>query len=361
MTECNGLPLRFSRLGRRKIQADFNGGQLTSDAGAALLREVDQRIGLIDTLTRCIPDPREPAKITHDLRTMLAQRVFAIAMGYEDGNDHHDLRNDPLLQLITQRGIDPTRPLASPATLCRLENRIDRATLAKLAEVLVEQFIDSQQTPPEQIVLDFDATDDPVHGSQEGRFFHGYYDHYCFLPLYVFCGEQLLVAYLRPSKIDASKHNALTELDWAVAGVWMLGLMTVRQIPRTVRWSVAPAFRVVRRVMSRPHARGPKLRRLLRRAVQDTDVRRHGKTARNRPHKKTDPPAPPNIRVATRSEIRRAQGLKRCARRYALTALGATGARLPPCADMRGGLPWSGPGREAGRDGLFGDTSPRGG
>ena len=207
MTECNGLALTFSRLGRRKIQADFNGGQLTSDAGAALLREVDQRIGLIDTLTRCIPDPREPAKITHDLRTMLAQRVFAIAMGYEDGNDHHDLRNDPLLQLITQRGIDPTRPLASPATLCRLENRIDRATLAKLAEVLVEQFIDSQQTPPEQIVLDFDATDDPVHGSQEGRFFHGYYDHYCFLPLYVFCGEQLLVAYLRPSKIDAAKHS----------------------------------------------------------------------------------------------------------------------------------------------------------
>jgi len=207
MTECNGLPLRFSRLGRRKIQANFNGGQLTSDAGAALLREVDQRIGLIDAIAACIPDPRDPARITHDIRTMLAQRVFAIAMGYEDGNDHHDLRRDPLLQLVTERGIDPAQPLASPSTLCRLENRMDRKTLRKLAEVFVEQFIASHDQPPEEIVLDFDATDDPVHGQQEGRFFHGFYDHYCFLPLYVFCGEQLLVAYLRPSKIDAAKHS----------------------------------------------------------------------------------------------------------------------------------------------------------
>ncbi len=207
ITECNGLPLRFSRLGRKKIHGDFNGGQLTSDAGAALLREVDQRIGLIDAMAACIEDPREPAKITHDLRTMLAQRVFAIAMGYEDGNDHHDLRHDPLLQLVTERGIDPDRPLASPSTLCRLENRVDRKTLAKLAEVFVEQFIASHPAPPEQIVLDFDATDDPVHGQQEGRFFHGFYDQYCFLPLYVFCGEQLLVAYLRPSRIDAAKHS----------------------------------------------------------------------------------------------------------------------------------------------------------
>ena len=114
---------------------------------------------------------------------------LAIAMGYEDGNDHHDLRRDPLLQLLTERGLDPTQPLASPSTLCRLENRMDRKSLAKLAEVFVEQFIASHPTPPEQIVLDFDATDDPVHGQQEGRFFHGYYDHYCFLPLYVFCGE----------------------------------------------------------------------------------------------------------------------------------------------------------------------------
>jgi hypothetical protein len=128
-------------------------------------------------------------------------------MGYEDGNDHRDLRNDPLLQLLTERGVDPERPLGSPATLCRLENGVNRQSLAKIAEVFVEQFIASHPTPPERIVLDFDATDDPVHGRQEGRFFHGFYDHYCFLPLYVFCGEQLLAAYLRPARIDAAKHS----------------------------------------------------------------------------------------------------------------------------------------------------------
>jgi len=209
MTECNGLPLEFSTLGRKRIQADFNGGKLTSDAGAALLREVDKGIGLIDALVASIPDPRDPGKITHGLRTLLAQRIFAIAMGYEDLNDHDSLRDDPLLQLVTDRGINEEQPLGSASTLCRLENRIGRETLAKMAEVFVEQFIASHPDPsgPEQIVLDFDATDDPVHGSQEGRFFHGYYDHYCFLPLYVFCGEQLLVSYLRPSKIDAAKHS----------------------------------------------------------------------------------------------------------------------------------------------------------
>jgi len=206
MTDCNGLHLEFSSLGSRKIQADFSGGKLTSDAGAALLREVDRRIGLIDAMADCIGDRRDPAKITHQLRTLLAQRVFAIAMGYEDLNDHDSLRDDPLLQIITERGMDQ-QPLASASTLCRFENRMDRKTLAKMAEVFLEQFISSQSGVPDQIILDFDATDDRVHGSQEGRFFHGYYDQYCFLPLYVFCGEQLLVSYLRPSKIDAAKHS----------------------------------------------------------------------------------------------------------------------------------------------------------
>jgi hypothetical protein len=207
MTECNGLHLEFSSLGSRKIQADFNGGKLTSDAGATLLREVDKHIGLIDAVADCISDRRDPAKITHDLRTLLAQRIVAIAMGYEDLNDHDSLRDDPLLQVVTERGVDQQQPLASASTLCRFENRMDRKTLAKMAEVFLEQFISSQSSVPEQIILDFDATDDRVHGCQEGRFFHGYYDHYCFLPLYVFCGEQLLVSYLRPSKIDAAKHS----------------------------------------------------------------------------------------------------------------------------------------------------------
>ena len=207
MTECNGLPLAFSSIRRQKIHVDFKGGTLTSDAGAVLLREVDKRIGLIDAVAACIRDPREPGKITHELRTLVAQRIFAIAMGYEDLNDHDGLRNDPLLQLVTERGIDETRPLGSASTLCRFENHIDRKALTKMAKVFVEQFIASHAKPPKQLVVDFDATDDPVHGDQEGRFFHGYYDHYCFLPLYVFCGDQLLVSYLRPSKIDAAKHS----------------------------------------------------------------------------------------------------------------------------------------------------------
>jgi hypothetical protein len=207
MTDSNQLALVFSNLGRKKIQADFTGGKLTSDAGAALLREVDRRIGLIDALAECIVDPRQATKITHDLRTMLPQRILAMAMGYEDLNDHDSLRDDPLLQLLTERGIDDKQSLASASTLCRLENRLDRKSLAKMAEVFVEQFIASHRKPPEQIVFDFDATDDLVHGNQVGRFFHGYYEHYCFLPLYVFCGQQLLMAYLRPSKIDASKHS----------------------------------------------------------------------------------------------------------------------------------------------------------
>ena len=207
MTECNGLPLAFSSIKRQKIRADFNGGRLTSDAGAVLLQEVDRRIGLIDAVAACISDPRQPDKITHDLRTLLAQRIFAIAMGYEDLNDHESLRDDPLLQLVSEHGIDEQQPLASASTLCRFENRIGRKAMAKMAEVFVEQFIASHDRPPKQIVLDFDATDDLVHGNQEGRFFHGYYDNYCFLPLYVFCGDQLLVSYLRPSKIDAAKHS----------------------------------------------------------------------------------------------------------------------------------------------------------
>jgi len=141
---------------------------------------------------------------------MLRQRIFAIALGYEDGNDHQGLRDDPLMQLVTERGIDPQQPLASPPTLCRLENRVSRKTLAEIAKVFVETFIASHKTPPAELVLDFDATDDAVHGNQVNRFFHGYYDQYCFLPLYVFCDHHLLAAYLRPANIDAATHS------WAI-------------------------------------------------------------------------------------------------------------------------------------------------
>jgi hypothetical protein len=172
-----------------------------------LLREVNQRLGLIDALDRCIPDPRNEFYLVHLQKTLLAQRIFGIALGYEDLNDHQTLREDPLFQILSERRIKEDLPLASPPTLCRLENRVDRKSLAAIAGVFVEQFIASHLTPPEEIVLDFDPTDDPVHGQQEKRFFHGYYDHYCFLPLYVFCGGQLLVAYLRPADIDGARHS----------------------------------------------------------------------------------------------------------------------------------------------------------
>jgi hypothetical protein len=208
MTDCNTQSILFSSLGSKKICADFNGGSLTSDAGALLLREVDKRLGVIDAINKCIPDPRNEFFIVHQQKTMLAQRIFGIGLGYEDLNDHQSLRDDPLLQIVTERGVTKDGlPLASPPTLCRLENRVDRKSLAEIAKVFVERFIASYTQTPDELIFDFDPTDDPVHGNQEKRFFHGYYDHYCFLPLYVFCGSRLLVAYLRPADIDPAMHS----------------------------------------------------------------------------------------------------------------------------------------------------------
>lgn len=206
MTDCTTSPLSFSSLGSRQVVGDFSAGSITTDAGALLLREADRRLGLLDALNKAIPDPRNPALITHPQRALLAQRIFAIACGYEDLNDHDTLRDDPLWQLLAEYQPGPGQPLASSPTLCRLENRATRRALFDMARVLVEQFISSHETPPDHLVLDFDATDDPVHGQQEGRFFHGYYDGYCFLPLYVFCGDQLLVPYLRTADRDAARH-----------------------------------------------------------------------------------------------------------------------------------------------------------
>jgi len=206
------------------VLAEFDAGSISSDGGVLLLREVDRRINLLDRVDQLIPDPRDPLHIEHDQRTLIAQRVLAIACGWEDLKDHATLRNDLVLQLATNRkasggagDVDPDRPLASASTLCRLENRIDRQACVRINELLVELFVESHKTPPTEIILDFDATDDPVHGKQEGRFFHGYYDEYCFLPLYVFAGEQLLCAYLRPANIDGAKHA------WAI-----LALITKR-------------------------------------------------------------------------------------------------------------------------------------
>ena len=238
MTDCNHKPLSFSSLGSKSVVADFLGGRLTSDAGALLLREVGQKIGLFEALNQAIPDPRNPVYILHDQESMIAQRVVAIALGYEDLNDHQILRNDPALQVAAGRVPDDDPALASPPTLCRLENRIEHRTLVRIASVFVDQFIASHAEPPEHLILDFDATDDPLHGRQEGRFFHGYYDNYCYLPLYVFCGDELVAAYLRPSKIDASKHSRalLKLLVQRLRQVWPDVKLTIRADSGFCRW-----------------------------------------------------------------------------------------------------------------------------
>ena len=197
-------PIDFGRVGRRVVEGRFDGGSMTSDGGVMLLSQTDRRLGLLDAAARCIADPRNPLLITHAVRDMLRQRVYGLALGWEDLNDHAALRQDVAMQ--TAVGVD--REVASAPTLCRLESWADRATAVRLHRLLVEQFIASFKTAPEELVLDFDATDNPLHGQQEQRFFHGYYDSYCYLPLYVFCGQQLLCAYLRPSRIDAAQHSA---------------------------------------------------------------------------------------------------------------------------------------------------------
>jgi hypothetical protein len=238
MTDCNRDPLPFSKLGSKAVVADFLGGRMTTDAGALLLREVDARLGLFDALDAAIPDPRHPVFIVHDQRALIAQRVIALAPGYEDLNDHQTLRADPALQIAAGKLPEVDPQLASPPTLCRLENRIDRRAPVRIAEVLVDQFIAAHPAPPEHLILDFDATDDLIHGRQEGRFFHGYYDHHCFLPLYVFCGDELLVAYLRPSDSDASQHSRaiLKLLVRRLRAAWPEVKITVRGDSGFCRW-----------------------------------------------------------------------------------------------------------------------------
>jgi len=238
MTDCNRNPLPFASVGPKAVIADFTGGRITTDAGALLLREVDNRIGLFDAIDAAIPDPRHPVFIVHPQRAMISQRITAIALGYEDLNDHQTLRSDPLLQIAAGISPDADLTLASPPTLCRLENRVDREALIKFAEVLVDQFITSHLDPPEHLILDFDATDDLIHGKQEGRFFHGYYDHDCFLPLYVFCGDELLTAYLRPSDIDAAKHGraVLKLLVRKLRAAWPAVKITIRGDSGFCRW-----------------------------------------------------------------------------------------------------------------------------
>ena len=203
MPNCTKAKLIFPALKRRSIEASFTGGEISSDGGLLFIREIDRRLGLLDAVAESIDDPRDSSRVQHSLRALLKQRVYGLALGYEDLNDHLQLRRD----LFFQAAVGSDELLASSSTLCRLENwGHHRHSAVRIHEAIVDNFIASHSAPPAELILDFDATDDLVHGNQEGRFFHGYYDSYCFLPLFVFCGPQLLTAYLRPSKNDGARH-----------------------------------------------------------------------------------------------------------------------------------------------------------
>lgn len=216
MTKCNPELFQFPSFDRRKIEGSFTGGEVSSDGGVMLLRQADRRLGLTRALNTALKDPRNPEKITHRQVDLLRQRIYGLALGYEDLNDHDTLRRDVAWQSAVERGDE----LASSPTLCRLEARADRKAAVLMHEVMVEQFIASFASAPSELILDFDATDDRVHGGQERRSFHGYYGDWCFLPLYVFCGEQLLVSYLRPSNIDPARHA------WAILKLLVTRLRT---------------------------------------------------------------------------------------------------------------------------------------
>jgi hypothetical protein len=209
MTECNQESFTFTAHFSRRVQAEFTAGRVSSDGGALLLREADRRINLLGRLASCFSDGRSPLLVRHQLSEMLAQRIYGLALGYEDLNDHEQLRSDPLLGLLAGKR-ELGEPLAGKSTLNRLEltgrslryHKISYSS-ESMDRLLTDLYLESHSAPPEQIVLDLDATDIPLYGHQPERFFHGYYDSYCYLPLYIFAGDQLLCARLRPANQDA--------------------------------------------------------------------------------------------------------------------------------------------------------------
>ena len=238
-THCTAEQLFFEGLGRRSVVGAFDGGRLTSDSGVLLLREADRLFDVTGRLAACFADQRDPDRVEHPLQTLIAQRVLGLAAGYEDLNDHDRLRDDSALALASgcadvtgeqrARERDRGHALAGSSTLNRLELG-DPATAEDdrykkivadgrmIDDLLVDLFLDSERRPPAQIVLDLDATDDALHGNQEGRFFHGYYGHYCYLPLYLTCGEHVLRCRLRRADGDAS-DGAVEELTAVVAQI----------------------------------------------------------------------------------------------------------------------------------------------
>lgn len=224
-THCNKERTKIKRLGSKNLHVDFDGGHITSDAGSLLLDKLDSRLNFLTRFAACFTDHRDQRYVEHSVKSLVRQRTFGLALGYEDLNDHDELSHDPLLAAAVgiedptgsgrRREQDKDRPLAGKSTLNRLElaaekfdpaNRYRKIVLDfdAVEQLFLDMFFEFHDSAPDRIILDFDATDDPLHGSQEGRFFHGYYDEYCYLPLYVFCGDFLLIARLRRADIDAS-------------------------------------------------------------------------------------------------------------------------------------------------------------
>jgi hypothetical protein len=294
MTQCSETLFAFEAHFSRQVVAEFSGERLTTEGGSLLLRAADRKIGLLRRVVGCFTDTRDPQRIEHELCELLAQRIYGLALGYEDLNDHEQLRQDPLLAVLAGKK-DLGDPLAGKSTLNRMEltpagsaaaERYHKISYSAEAidALLVDLFLEAHERPPREIVLDLDATDTPLHGRQEARFFHGYYGHYCYLPLYIFCGDHLLCARLRPSNIDASA-GSLEEVQ-----------RMVRQI--RARW---PKTRIILRADSGfcreellawcetsavdyvfGFARNQRLRRIIGRAMHEAkqEHRRTGKAAR---------------------------------------------------------------------------------
>ena len=240
-TECTQVVFGFHPLKRHEIRAQFDGGAMTSDGGGLLLREVEKRIGILRAFADCFTDYRNADRIEHAVEELVAQRIYALALGYEDLNDHEELRHDPLLAVLIEKHPPHQEALAGKSTLNRLELTRETASpqerYKKIAldhgavdRLLVDVFLEAHREAPQEIILDLDATDDPLHGEQEGRFFHGYYGHYCYLPLYIFCGEFLLCARLRSSNIDAAAGSVeeLQRIVKQIRSVWPQVRIVVR-------------------------------------------------------------------------------------------------------------------------------------
>jgi hypothetical protein len=230
MTECIQNSFEFQAHYAREVVARFDGGTISSDAGALLLRETDRRLKLLKRFSRCFWDARDPELVKHPLGQMLAQRVYGLALGYEDQNDHEQLRSDPVMGVLAGEESVGEKPLAGKSTLNRMEGGTGRPSRYKkitfwrdaIDDLLIDVFLEAHEKAPEQIVLDIDTTDMALHGNQEGRFYHGYYDHHCYLPLYVFCGEHVLCGRLRPSNIDpsAGSQKEVTRIVERIRARW---------------------------------------------------------------------------------------------------------------------------------------------